>query len=95
MPWPTAGMTRNGIAYRRTPSVHRKNVIASGLLPTPTMSGNYNRVGASATSGDGLFTVVRAATNGARPGSTALARFVEWLMGYPVDWSRASHSATP
>lgn len=29
-------------------------------LPTPTVDGNYNRKGASATSGDGLATVVKA-----------------------------------
>jgi hypothetical protein len=29
------------------------------LLPTPTVSGNHNRKGASATSGDGLATVAR------------------------------------
>jgi hypothetical protein len=31
----------------------------SGLLPTPTVNGNYNRKGASKTSGDGLETAVR------------------------------------
>jgi hypothetical protein len=30
----------------------------SGSWPTPTVCGNYNRKGASATSGDGLYTVV-------------------------------------
>jgi hypothetical protein len=119
-PWPKAGMTRSGIAFRRTPSVHRSSVTVSGLLPTPTsgsgrqgghqpfdggsqarakaraigliptptVKGNYNRVGTSATLGDGLFTVAREAMPGRRIGPTPLTRFVEWLMGYPVDWSK-------
>lgn len=33
--------------------------VASKLWPTPTVCGNYNRKGASATSGDGLATAVR------------------------------------
>ena len=32
----------------------------AGLWPTPTVCGNYNRKGASATSGDGLATAVKA-----------------------------------
>ena len=31
----------------------------SGLWPTPTVCGNYNRKGASSTSGDGLATAVK------------------------------------
>jgi DNA (cytosine-5)-methyltransferase 1 len=33
--------------------------IAAKLWPTPTVCGNYNRVGASATSGDGLATAAK------------------------------------
>lgn len=36
--WPRAGLTRNGIAYRRAPSAPLTNATASGLLPTPTAS---------------------------------------------------------
>ncbi len=122
-PWPKAGMTRSGIAFRRTPSVLRSSVSVSTLLPTPTsgsggtgahhpfdggsqgrakaralglvptvtVHGNYNRAGASDTSGDGLFTVAREAMSGGPIGPTPLARFVEWLMGFPVDWSRPDH----
>jgi DNA (cytosine-5)-methyltransferase 1 len=50
----------------------------SGLLPTPTVCGNYNRKGASANSGDGLATAV---------GGKLSPRFVEWMMGLPDDWT--------
>ena len=33
--WPAAGMTRNGIAYRRTPTAHPTTAPESMLLPTP------------------------------------------------------------
>jgi hypothetical protein len=33
--------------------------VEHGLWPTPTVKGNYNRKGASSTSGDGLATAVR------------------------------------
>ena len=39
-------------------SGRRTNAIDSGLWPTPTVKGNYNRAGLSAKSGDGLATAV-------------------------------------
>lgn len=84
--------------------------------PTPTVHGNYNRVGASPTSGNGLATLVSLfptptcndAKNSTLPPSQAqrdgmagyLMRngepsggqlnpdWVEWLMGWPIGWSR-------
>ncbi len=56
--WPRAGMTRSGIAYQRPPLAPLTDATASGLWPTPTEDGNYNRKGASAKSGDGLATAV-------------------------------------
>ena len=50
----------------------------SSLLPTPTIAGNYNRKGASPTSGDGLATAVGGQLN---------PTWVEWLMGWPLGWS--------
>ncbi len=47
------------------------------LLPTLTRCGNWNRRGASATSGDGLFSVL---------GRTPSADFLEWFMGFPAGW---------
>lgn len=57
--WPRSGMTRNGIAYRLPPLVQNTNGTEFGLLPTLTVCGNYNRKGASKTSGDGIVTALR------------------------------------
>ena len=57
--WPRAGMMRGGRVYRHLQPVPRTTVIGGGALqsvPTPTVNGNYNRKGASKTSGDGLAT---------------------------------------
>ena len=45
---------------------------------TPTVCGNYNRKGASKTSGDGLATQVGGKLN---------PMWVEWLMGWPLGWT--------
>ena len=60
--WPRAGMMRGGRVYRHPQPVPRTIVIDGGALrnvPTPTVSGNHNRKGASKTSGDGLETWVK------------------------------------
>ena len=80
--WPRSGMMRSGSAYRRRQSVIRILETECGLLPTPTVKGNYNRVGASATSGDGLATKVRRLT-----GYYPAAEFCEVMMGFPQGWT--------
>ncbi len=57
-----------------------------GLLPTPTVKGNWNRAGASANSGDGLATAVGGSLN---------PRFLEWMMGLPTGWTESVSAATP
>ena len=57
-----------------------------GLLPTPTVKGDYNRAGASAASGDGLATVIGGPLN---------PQFREWLMGFPVGWTDIVSLVTP
>ena len=52
---------------------------------TPTVCGNYNRKGASSTSGDGLATQV-----GGRLNPT----WVEWLMSWPLGWTDCDASVT-
>ena len=47
------------------------------FLPTLTLSGNYNRVGASERSGDGLATVLSGPPN---------PTWLGWFMGYPDGW---------
>ena len=56
--WPQWGMMRGGECSVQTmPALHTGGT-GSGLWPTPTVHGNYNRKGLSATSGDGLATAV-------------------------------------
>lgn len=58
--WPRWGLMRNGECWERQTLTPRTSENASGLSPstwpTPTVCGNYNRKGVSATSGDGLAT---------------------------------------
>lgn len=56
--WPRWGMTRAGEFYPLPTPAPGTYGNASGLLPTLTVCGNYNRKGASATSGDGLATAL-------------------------------------
>ena len=57
--WPRWGLMRDGECSEQTTLARRTDATESGLWPTPTVCGNYNRKGASATSGDGLATAVR------------------------------------
>lgn len=64
LPWssvilPKWGMTLNGSLFRHPTAERPISVTASGLWPTITVCGNYNRKGLSKTSGDGLATAVR------------------------------------
>lgn len=80
LPTPTAteygvnqSASTNAKARPSLSTMARKN-----LWPTPTVCGNYNRKGASKTSGDGLATVAGGPLN---------PKWVEWLMGYPLGWT--------
>lgn len=80
LPTPSAssyGSNRGGSAGRVGRVRHSLSALArGGLLPTPTVKGNHNKAGLSARSGDGLATAV---------GGPLSARFVEWMMGFPID----------
>mgnify|MGYP001466668831 CR=1 FL=1 len=56
--WPRSGMTRSGTAYQLPTLALATSGIESGSLPTLTLCGNYNRKGASKTSGDGIITAL-------------------------------------
>jgi hypothetical protein len=60
--------------------------ISKRMLPTPTVNENYNRKGASPSSGDGLATVAGGPLN---------PTWVEWLMGFPLGWTDLGVSETP
>jgi len=57
--WPRSGMTAGGRCWEQPMLGRRTRGTDSGFWPTPTVCGNHNRKGASATSGDGLATAVR------------------------------------
>jgi hypothetical protein len=57
--WPRWGLMRDGECWAQSTQVRRTSETGSGLWPTPTVCGNYNRKGASKTSGDGLATAVK------------------------------------
>lgn len=57
--WPRSGMTAGGLCWELPTLKPPTSVTDSGLWPTPTVCGNYNRKGASTTSGDGLATAVK------------------------------------
>lgn len=58
--WPRWGLMRRGACWARTPAALPTSGSGCGLLlPTLTVCGNYNRKGASKTSGDGLATAVK------------------------------------
>ena len=56
---PRWGMMRDGECWERIMSELPIRDIDSGLWPTPTVTGNHNRKGASKHSGDGLATAVK------------------------------------
>lgn len=63
--WPRSGMTAGGQCWELPMLERRTSGTGCGFLqvwPTPTVCGNHNRKGASATSGDGLATAVKAMT---------------------------------
>ena len=61
--WPRWGMMRDGECLElKQPELRTKSATGSGLWPTPTVTGNHNRKGASKNSGDGLATAVKWAT---------------------------------
>lgn len=58
--WPRSGSMRDGECLALATLARGTSVTASGSkLPTLTVCGNYNRKGASQTSGDGLATALR------------------------------------
>lgn len=57
--WPKRGMMRNGIVYQLPTAARPTKGNECGYWPTPTVTGNNNRKGMSAKSGDGLATAVK------------------------------------
>jgi hypothetical protein len=75
--WPTP-VAQEGGEGKNPSSRGRKLHKLVERLPTPTINGNYNRKGASKTSGNGLATVVGGKLN---------PTWIEWLMECPSEWT--------
>lgn len=106
---PAWGLMRDGECWEQPMLEPRIRGTESGLWPTPTVNGNYNRKGLSPTSGDGLATAVmkwptptahnaketnapseakrNEPTLASRVGGTLNPTWVEWLMGWPLEWT--------
>lgn len=81
--WPRWGTMRSGVCSERTTWVRHTYGSAFGfLLPTLTVCGNYNRKGASPTSGDGLATALKKIQQGV--GGPLNPTWCEWYMGWPM-----------
>jgi hypothetical protein len=104
--WPRAGMTRNGIAYLRPPSAPLTDGTESGSLPTwPTPTSRDHKDGTAQSCRNvptnGLLGRVIHQRE-SLPTSTAIVvsgslnpTWVEWLMGYPLEWTVLKDWATP
>lgn len=82
-------MTEQGAILERTPPA--LVTCAAEIAPTPTVWGLHNRKGVSAKAGDGLATWVRERNR--RPfsehvGGSLSPDWEEWLMGWPVGWTK-------
>lgn len=97
LPTPSAseyGTNQGGGAGRegQTPRPSLSTMARKKMWPTPTLCGNYNRVGASATSGDGLETAVRKwptplASDGDKDPTGSLSRLMRlWPMPAARDY---------
>ncbi len=83
--WPRSGTTRSGIAYRLRPSAPPSYERESGFWPTPVAS-ERQRTTPYSQGGQSLTYVL-----GGRPNPV----WVEWMMGFPTDWTVSDGSETP
>ena len=95
--WPQWGLMVAGVCWEQIPSAPRTSGNGSGLWPTPTICGNHNRKGASATSGDGLATVVKQSPDRYWMEGQLNPVWVAWLMGWPhaTGWDWTSLEPAP
>jgi len=119
--WKLKALKFSRLLFQLVPKTLRTGEIESGLLPTMTEHGNYNRKGVSLTSGDGLATVVGMVATpttprphdsentagkyypsqnqedltkavGMNPGLKLQPNFVEWMMGFPQNYTLVEDS---
>lgn len=99
LPTPAAtsyGSNQGGAAGRIGPIRPSLETMArKGLWPTPTVTGNNNVAGRWQKSGDGLATAVRTMVSEAELNGPLNPTWVEWLMGFPLEWTALEPSAMP
>lgn len=81
--WPRSGMTRSGTAFRLRPLAPPISVTGSCLWPTPTATDWKDRL--SSHRGANLLQPA--------VGGKVNPLFVEWLMGFPAEWTVLDASA--
>ena len=94
--WPKSGMMRSGVCWERTMLARYTKGKESGYWPTPTMSMYKGSSPATLTRKDG-----KDRTNDrldhrvmAENGGQLNPTWVEWLMGWPLEWTDLKPSAT-
>jgi len=96
--WPTAGMTRSGLLFRRAPWVHHTCDGECSSWPTPTASMDGRGFGIPLHSKAGRYkqsTISRVHALVGEHGWKIHPHFTEALMGFPIGWTEIEPSATP
>lgn len=84
--FPMSGMMRSGKAYRQCPLALLTYELDNGLLPTPLASETGYRKAPFSQGGTALSTVLGGHVN---------PTFVEWMMGFPEEWTALLPSEMP
>lgn len=108
--WPLSGLMRNGRCFQRQPLVRRTKGKGCFLLPTPVkaLGGAAASLTDSMVFRETTSGVPRKVSGQGVDGSVGLVRllllwtakypratFVEWMMGFPRNWTALDQSATP
>lgn len=104
--WPHSGTMRNGKLYRRAPLVRHTHENACSLWPTPNRENGgrsvppdaiwTTRTTAYTQAGKKVQVGLRSALiKWAGERGPVNPQWVEWLMGFPIDWSALADSGTP
>ena len=88
--WPRSGTMQNGQCYQRAPWVPHTHGSACSWWPTPAASDHSGGGSAKVGRGETRHQIAVTDTFKARFGHAIPIRFVEWLMGFPEGWTKAS-----
>jgi hypothetical protein len=90
-----SGSMRNGTVYPLPPLVPLMRGTASGLWPTPTVVTGTGGVGFSKWGGSRSRAKLRRMVSPKEFNGALNPMWVEWLMGFPLDWSALPPSGMP